>query len=142
VVDGRVDVRGVNGRVSASNVNGPITLQDIHDCEAISGVNGRIEVHYSRAPNRDCNIETINGDISLGVPDGTGLDMSLDLFNGEVSSELQVAAFELPATVEHITRDGRNQYRIQKLSGVRIGAGGPVYTIASMNGDVRIRKNP
>ena len=142
VMDGRVDVRGVNGRVSASNVNGPISLQDIHNCEAISGVNGRIDMHYSRAPDRDCRIETVNGDISLGVPDGTGLDMSLNLFNGEIESELQAGAFELPATVEHTVENGHSQYRIEKLSGVRIGAGGPVYTVASMNGDVRIRKNP
>ena len=142
VMDGRVDVQGVNGQVSASNVNGPISLKDIHNCEAISGVNGRIDVHYSRAPNRDCRIETVNGDISLGVPDGTGLDMSLNLFNGEIESELQAGSFELPATVEHTVENGHSQYRIEKLSGVRIGAGGPVYTIASMNGDVRIRKNP
>ena len=134
VMDGRVDISGINGMVSASNVNGAITLQDIHDCEAISGVNGRIDVHYSRAPRSNCNIETINGDISLGLPDGTGLDVSLDLFNGDIKTELQAGSLELPATVEHTIENGHSQYRIQKLTGVRIGAGGPVRPLRRTTG--------
>ena len=141
VMDGRIDIEGVTGIVTARNVNGPIKVDDIQDCEAIESVNGRVHVGFSRSPARDCNIETINGDITLDIPVGTGLDVTLDLFNGKVVSEFVAGPLDLPATIEHTTENGHNQYRIQKLSGLRIGAGGPIYSIASINGDVRIQKH-
>lgn len=141
VMDGLVDVAGVAGVVSASNVNGPVSIDAIRDCDEISSVNGPVNIRYSHTPLRDCSIETINGDITLDVPANTNLDVTMDLFNGDIKSEFPVGPLALPATIEHVTEDGHNRYRIQQLSGIRIGAGGPTYTIASMNGDVRIQKN-
>lgn len=141
VMDGRVDVEGVRGTISASNVNGPIRIDGMHECESIESVNGKVDLDYSQAPVRECRIETVNGDITLDVPGTAGLDVTMDLFNGDIVSDMQTDALQLPATVEHIVANGRNQYRIQKLTGLRIGAGGPTYTISSINGDVRIQKN-
>jgi len=141
VMDGRVDIAGVAGSVSASNVNGPVRVDDIQECTSIESVNGKIDVGFATSPISDCNIETINGDITLDVPEGTGLDIQLDLFNGDLSSQFMAGPLDLPATIEHTTENGHVQYRIQKLSGLRIGAGGPTYSISSMNGDVRIQKH-
>ena len=141
VMDGRVDIEGVTGSVSASNVNGPVRVDDIQECTSIESVNGRIDVGFATSPVSDCNIETINGDITLDVPEGTGLDIKLDLFNGDLSSQLSAGPLDLPATIEHTMENGHEQYRIQKYSGLRIGACGPTYSISSMNGDVRIQKH-
>jgi len=145
VMDGKVEIQGVAGTIRASNVNGPISVADVRECDAISSVNGPITMGYSHAPLQDCRIETVNGDVTLVLPIDTGLDVRLDLFNGEASSELPVwpfEPFELPATVEQIVEDSRARYRIQQMAGMRIGAGGPTYSIASINGDLRIRKRP
>ncbi len=141
VMDGLVDVSGVTGVVSASNVNGSISVEKIENCASINNVNGLIKVSYTKAPVNDCDIQTVNGNITLNIPDNTSLDVTADLFNGEIESDFPVDSLSLPATVEHVVKDGRNRYRIQQLSGVRIGAGGPTYSIASINGDVRIRRN-
>jgi ribosomal protein S28E/S33 len=140
VMDGRIDIEGITGSVSASNVNGPVRVDDIQECTSIESVNGRVDVGFATSPLSDCNIATINGDITLDVPEGTGLDIKLDLFNGDLSSQLVVGPLELPARIEHTMENGHEQYRIQKSSGLRIGAGGPTYSISSMNGDVRIQK--
>lgn len=142
VKDGKVDIQGIGGTVSASNVNGPIRIDDIRECATVNSVNGPIAVGFTRAPLQDCRIETINGDITIDVPAGTGLDIALDLFNGEVSSQLPAGPFALSATATQLVEDGRTRYRIQQLAGVRIGAGGPLYSIASMNGDLRIKEHP
>lgn len=142
VMDGKVDIRGVSGVIRASNVNGPVSIADVHDCEAVNSVNGRITMSYSGVPRKDCRIETVNGDVTLVMPTDTGLDVELDMFNGKVSSELPVSPFEPPATVEQIVEDSYTRYRIQQTAGMRVGAGGPTYSIASMNGDLRIRKHP
>ncbi len=141
VLDGLVDVKGIRGVVSASNVNGSVRVDDIHNCDSIESVNGKIDVGFKRAPSSDCSVETINGDITLNLPANTNLDVAVDLFNGDIRSDFSIEPFSMPATIEHKTKDGSNRYRIKQLSGVRIGANGPVYSIASMNGDVRIQKN-
>ncbi|MGH8168839.1 MAG: hypothetical protein ACREQ1_16485 [Woeseiaceae bacterium] len=140
VMDGKIDIRGVAGPISASNVNGPINIDGMQNCTAIDSVNGPIGIGLAGTPVQDCGIETINGDVTFRVPADISVDIALDLFNGEVSSELPVDAFAPPASVEHVAGDGRTQYRIQQLAGMRIGAGGPVYTVASVNGDLRIGK--
>lgn len=142
VMDGKVQVEGIAGTVSASNVNGPVSIDGLRNCAAINTVNGPIKMAFSQAPSADCSIETINGDITLNVPGDSGIDLSLDLFNGEVSSELPIGPFALPATVEQVVDEGRTRYRVQQLAGLRVGAGGPVYAIKSMNGDVRVKRNP
>jgi len=141
VMDGKIDIQGVAGIVSASNVNGPIDIGDLHDCTVVDNVNGPINMNFDRAPLQNCTIETVNGDVTLEMPEGASLDVALDLFNGKVSSELPVGPFQLPATIEQIVQDGRTRYRIQQLAGVRIGAGGPTYSVASINGDLLIRKH-
>jgi hypothetical protein len=142
VMDGKVDVRGVTTAVSASNVNGPVTVVDVGDCKAVTSINGSVMVSHNRAPIEDCRIETLNGDVTLTVPADAGLDLHLDLFNGDVRSDLPATPLDLPATVEQTVEDNRTRYRIAQMLGIRIGAGGPVYSISSMNGDLHIRKHP
>ena len=141
VMDGKIDIRGVAGAISASNVNGPINIEGMQNCSAIDSVNGPVGIGFSGTPRQDCGIETINGDVTFRVPPDISVDIALDLFNGEVSSELPVDAFAPPASVEQAVGDGRTRYRSQQLAGVRIGAGGPVYTVASVNGDLKIGKH-
>lgn len=138
VMDGKVDVQGIGGDVSASNVNGPVAIAGIRNCKSVSSVNGRVDLAFAQAPVSNCDIETVNGDITISIPDSAGVDVALDLFNGEVVSQLPIDTFSLPATIEQSVEDGRSIYRIQQLSGLRVGAGGPVYKVASMNGDLRI----
>tara|TARA_R110002096_G_scaffold2619_5_gene13592 strand:+ start:33389 stop:34222 length:834 start_codon:yes stop_codon:yes gene_type:complete len=140
VMDGKVDVSGVSGPVSASNVNGPVSVSDIAGCEKVHSVNGPIRLGFKSAPVASCDIETINGNITMAIPDNSSVDLLLDLFNGKVDSEFGLESFMPPATVEQVTDEGRTLYRVQQQAGLRIGAGGPVFSISSMNGDVRVKR--
>ena len=140
VNDGRIDVADVAGSVSAANVNGPISVSGMHGCEVLNSVNGEVDLDFVTAPDDNCNIETINGDITLALPENSGFDLAMDLFNGRLMTQLPVDSLALPATVEHTESNGRHQYKIAQQAGVRIGAGGPKFTISSINGDIRIQK--
>ncbi len=140
VNDGRIDVADVAGSVSAANVNGPISVSGMHVCEELNSVNGEVDLGFATPPGDNCTIETINGDITLVLPENSGFDVAMDLFNGRMLTQLPVDSLALPATVEHTESNGRHQYKIAQLAGVRIGAGGPLFTISSMNGDIRIQK--
>jgi hypothetical protein len=141
ITDGSIDVAGAGGSVSASNVNGPVAVDNLQDCERIESINGEVEVSFARAPSRDCSIKTINGDIILVVPGSAGLDASLSMMQGKVVSEFDLEPLALPARVQHSKQDGQFVYRIEQASGVRLGNGGPTFSIESLNGDLRIRKS-
>jgi hypothetical protein len=141
VTDGSIDVAGGGGPVSASNVNGPVAVKDLQDCSAIESVNGAVEVSFARAPSRDCSIKTINGDITLTVPGGTGLDAALSVMQGSVVSEFDLEPLALPAKIDERKEAGRFVYHIEQAAGIRLGTGGPTFNIESLNGDLRIRKS-
>ena len=141
VLDGAVDVAGVDGPVSASNVNGPIRLDELRNCAVLESVNGPVSIVFVEPPRDNCAIETVNGDVTLSIPNGSGLDVALNSFNGRLFSGFTVQPFALPAQVEHTRSNGRHQYRIQQSAGLRLEAGGPMFSISSLNGDIRIQKN-
>jgi hypothetical protein len=141
VTDGRVEVTGIRGLVSASNVNGPVAASELSNCKKIESVNGELDVQFARVPEADCTIETINGEITVGLPQETGLDAIFSINHGDIESDFDVEPMTLPAKVEKRERDDRYGYRVVQPAGVRLGAGGPTFTFASLNGDVRIVKN-
>jgi hypothetical protein len=96
---------------------------------------------FVQSPSADCRIKTINGEITVALPDGAGLTAALDITNGRVTSDFDLEPLALPAKIEKREHNGRYGYRIKQVAGVRVGAGGPTFNIASLNGDVRIRKN-
>jgi hypothetical protein len=141
VTDGSIDVAGTGGPVRASNVNGPVAAKDLRDCAEIESVNGAVDVSFMRAPSHDCSIKTINGDITLTVPGGAGLDAALSMLQGNVLSEFDLEPLTLPAKVEQTQQDGSFVYRIEQAAGIRLGKGGPTFSIESLNGDLHIRKS-
>jgi hypothetical protein len=141
VTDGSIDVAGAGGPVSASNVNGPVAAKDLQDCTQIESINGAVEVSFARAPSRDCSIKTINGDITLTVPGGSGLDAALSMMQGNIQSEFDLEPLALPAKVEQRKENGRFVYHVEQAAGIRLGPGGPTFSIESLNGDLRIRRS-
>lgn len=141
VIDGSIAVSGIDGGVSASNVNGPIAVDSLKACASVESVNGSVELSFVSAPLNECRIVTVNGDVTLAMPPGSGVDVSLDLFNGDIESEFAVDTFVATPEVHHEQEAGRNRYRIQQSAGLRLAGGGPLISISSLNGDVRFRQN-
>lgn len=141
VTDGRVEVTGLHGPVNAGNVNGAVAVSGITECSNIESVNGSLDVTFARAPSGNCNLRTINGAITVALPAGAGLDAVLDLGHGQIETEFDVDAMTVPLKVEKSREQDYWRYRLQQSAGMRVGAGGPAFTFASLNGDVRILKN-
>ncbi|MEO1201118.1 MAG: hypothetical protein AAFX10_00330 [Pseudomonadota bacterium] len=138
VNEGIVRVDGVRGRVSASNVNGPVQVSAAAACDSVESVNGDVELEFEQGPLLQCSVETINGDIRVSVPGGSDIDFAVDLNNGRIVSEFDVSPFALPAVVERRESGDGRSYRVSRASGVRIGRGGPLFSVASLNGDLTI----
>lgn len=140
VNDGEVTVAGIGGPVIAGNVNGPVSVLDVRSCESLESVNGDVSIRFSQPPLGDCQIDTINGDITIGIPGDSGIDLAINLNNGRITSELPVDPVAIPARVAHRESGGNHKYTIEQAAGVRLAGGGPVFSVTSMNGDLRIQK--
>ena len=140
VIDGGIEVAGTSGPLRANNVNGPVVAKNLQDCAQLESINGAVDVSFARAPSRDCSIKTINGDITLTVPGGAGLDAALSMMQGDVVSEFDLEPLALRPKLEQKSENGGFVYRVEQAAGVRLGAGGPTFSIESLNGDLRIRK--
>jgi hypothetical protein len=140
VNDGQINISGIKGGISASNVNGPIFINELYSCEFVESINGVVKLNFDKAPSSDCNIETLNGDISLTMPENTGLDVAITPSNGRMTTNFQVDTYLIPPQIDHIQENGKNRYRIQQLAGIRLAGGGPTFAISSFNGDISIQK--
>lgn len=130
---GRIEANSVNsdvrvsqssGEISAETVNGDITLLAT-DATALSAtsVNGDLEYQGPIRNGGRYLLSTHNGDITLGVAEGTSAAMSVSTFNGEFESEFPVTLTE--------TRKG-------KRFNFTIGSGSAQVTLESFQGTISL----
>jgi Putative adhesin len=129
-VSGAIRIQAVSGDVSLRAI-GPVAL----DANAVSGdlsafapafdaarvvtVSGDVELEGELARNGSHRIETVSGDLSLGVVDGLVL-------------EVRGLSTDVDVSVPHRAEGSRDRRRYV------IGAGGPQVMFSSMSGDVSV----
>ena len=69
----------ISGQVSAAKVNGPIAAAGLRNCAVMNSVNGEVSLGFDAPPADNCDIGTVNGDITLKLPEDSGLDVTMDL---------------------------------------------------------------
>lgn len=122
-VNGDVEIRDLDADVDARTVNGGVEVSTRGMAEA-STVNGSIRATMGRAPDRPVKFRTVNGAIELDLPDDAAVDVDAEWVNGGLETDLPVAL------------TGRISRR--HLRG-RIGDGGPLMELSTVNGSIRIR---
>ncbi len=122
-VNGGIDVRSLTGNVEAYTVNGDIDITTTGYAEATT-VNGSIEATIGTANWAGMlEFETVNGSITVALPDGVGADVSARTINGAIETDF-------PLTV-------RGRFSHRSLSG-SIGGGGERISLETVNGSVRL----
>jgi DUF4097 and DUF4098 domain-containing protein YvlB len=122
-VNGGIDVRSLSGNVEAYTVNGDIDISTSGYAEATT-VNGSIDAVVGRADwDGRLEFETVNGSITVELPDGIGADVTARTINGAIETDF-------PLTVS-----GRFSHR--SLSG-SIGGGGDEISLVTVNGSVSL----
>lgn len=126
VVNGGVDVTGVSGDVKISSVNGAVVAKNLGGGEArLSTVNGHLEASFDKlAGSSAISLNTVNGSISLAIPDKSNADFSVSTVHGGILSD-----FGLSGSNGH--------HRSGHVSG-QMGSGGAHIKLSSVNGGIRI----
>lgn len=124
-VNGEVEAERIPGDVEAYTVNGGIQVSADGYAQAKT-VNGSIRAAMKRANwTRTLSFKTVNGDITLDLPQDLSAEFQAETFNGSVSTEFPLAV-QGATTRRH-------------MSGT-IGTGGRELLLKTLNGSIRLRR--
>ena len=124
-VNGDVAADGLASNVLAATVNGSVDVRTTGFAEA-SSVNGDITCRVGTNRFRDgVEFETVNGSITVQMPDGLNADFRASTVNGSIDSDFQILV-----TGKVSPRSVRGT----------IGEGGPELRLSTVNGSIRLQK--
>jgi len=127
LVNGSLDVDGVQGDVQASLVNGTVKAGGLGGEVKLSTVNGAVEANVARLDDaKGVSLNSVNGSIVLTVPSGANAQVKASTLHGAITNDFGLAV-----------DDG--QYVGHTLSG-QIGAGGPRIRLNNVNGSISIKR--
>lgn len=124
-VNGDVRATGLTGLVRTSTVNGSIEVES-RGVVSANTVNGSIDASMGSTDwPGPLNFHTVNGGITLRVPEGTRADVEVETVNGDLETDF-------PLTIQ-----GRLRWGPKKLHG-SIGGGGEELELHTVNGSIRL----
>jgi hypothetical protein len=142
VLDGDVEVRGVEGAFDVRNVVGEVRLVGAAGSGDAQAVSGGVTVAFKRAPVGPCRFKSVSGDVEVDFPGEPSADFRIKTMHGEVYSDFEVTylAKTPPVREERREAGGKYVYRADSGYGVRIGKGGPEIRLETLTGDILIAK--
>ncbi len=139
ISDGDIRVGGVEGPFDVSHVNGAVRLEGVSGSGRARTVNGAVHAAFRQPPAASCDFQTVNGAIELSLPDGLNADFRLRSINGEAWSDFDVTRRPAaPPTGER--NEGRTRFARDRFHNLRVGQGGPLLTLQTVNGDMTIAR--
>ena len=142
VIDGDIDVRGVEGVFDVRNVTNPVRLVDTAGSGEAQSVAGSVTVAFRRHPDGPCSFKSVSGDVEVGFPGQASADFRFKTMTGEVYSDFEVTRLPKAAPIrsDRSDEDGGYVYRSDGFNGVRAGKGGPEIKLETLSGDILIAK--
>lgn len=127
LVNGSLDVEGLQGDVNASLVNGAVKAERLGGEVKLSTVNGRIAVNAAGLENaKGVALNSVNGAIELVVPSGASANVEASTIHGPITNDFGLT-------------EEKGQYVGRNLSG-QIGSGGPRVRLNNVNGSIAIKR--
>jgi hypothetical protein len=124
LVNGNLDIEGVNGEVRVSCVNGRLTARKLGGQAELSTVNGKLEASLDRLAS-PLRVSSVNAAVLLTLPSDTKADIEASTVSGSISND-----FGIP--VAH------HRWVGHELNG-ELGGGGPRVHVSNVNGRIEIR---
>lgn len=122
-VNGSIEARGLDSDLEASTVNGSVWIET-RGAAGASTVNGSVHARVGRLGKGPLAYSTVNGGVTLELPDGTGAEISAHNVNGAIESDFRL----------DVRRTG---FVGREMSGT-IGAGGPRVKLSAVNGRIQV----
>jgi DUF4097 and DUF4098 domain-containing protein YvlB len=125
LINGPIDIEGVEGSVKASSINGPVTARGLLGEARLSTINGPLQVTFTRLDDaKTISLQSINGPVTLIIPSDSNAIVRASTVHGGISNDFGLTV-----------KDG--EYVGHDLAG-QIGTGGPRIKLGNVNGSIRI----
>ncbi len=127
LVNGPLDIDGVEGNVKASSINGPVTARGLMGEARLSTVNGSLEAVFTQLTEaKPVTLSSVNGPLTLIIPSDSNASIRAGTVHGSIGNDFGIQ-------VKHGEYVGHN------LEG-QIGNGGPRIKLGNVNGSIRIQR--
>jgi len=125
-VNESVELSNVSGQIKAETTNGDVTLTGIKSASVeATTINGDVLYEGNIADGGTYVFNSHNGDITVSVPEGANVTMSVATANGDIDP-----SFPLPLTATH----GKRRYLF------KLGSGSARMEAESFQGDIQLRR--
>lgn len=143
VNNGEIIVRDIVGNLQLSNTNGPITASNISGSVIAESINAPIDVTFAKIDDVNASsFETLNGDITVGIPADAGAQLRLDSGQGQITSDFDVEVLPAEGTVARNENGNGVSIRVENVIVAKVNGGGPVLRLKTLQGDMHIRQVP
>ena len=125
LINGQLDIDGVEGDVKASSINGSVTARGLMGATRLSTVNGPLQATFTQLDeSKAVSLGSVNGNVTLIIPSDANASIRAGTVHGMISNDFGMQ-------VKHGEYVGHN------LDG-QIGTGGPKIKLGNVNGGIRI----
>lgn len=139
--DGTIEVRGVTGEMQLENTNGPITVAGAASAVIAESINEDIEIGFSDLKGvAASSLATVNGDLAIVLPARPAVELHIDTARGEITSDFEIEVVPSEPRVSRSQENGTIEIGVENLIIAKIGGGGPVIRMKTLNGDIEINQ--
>ena len=125
LVNGPIDIDGVEGNVKASSINGPLVARGLMGEAKLSTVNGPLQATFTQLDeSKSISLGSVNGPLTVVLPSNANATIRAGTVHGDISSDFGL-------TVKH------GEYVGHSMDG-QLGAGGPRIKLGNVNGSIKI----
>lgn len=120
MVNADVTIDDVHGAMNVESVNGRIRANHLSNDARLSTVNGKIEAGVDTvSANQQFKFSTVNGTVSVTLPDDAGLKIHGEVVNGHIDSDfpLKLSGKFGPKNISGQIGDGRASLKAESVNG-------------------------
>jgi DUF4097 and DUF4098 domain-containing protein YvlB len=128
LVNGQIQIDGVQGGIDASSVNGAVEARNTMGEMNLHSVNGRV-VAELQLPGRLVDLGTVNGQVALKLPSNASAEINASTVHGNISNE-----FNIPVN--------RGRFAPGSEMKARLGDGEAQMKLSTVNGGIEIQRVP
>ena len=125
LINGSIDIDGVEGNVKASSINGRVNARGLVSEVRLSTINGQLTATFTQLDeSKPISLGSINGNVTLVLPSNANASIRAGTVHGGISSDFGLK-------VKH------GEYVGHSMDG-QIGTGGPRIRLSNVNGGIKI----
>ncbi len=86
LINGALDVTGVNGEVRASCINGKLQAHNLSGHARLSTINGRLDARFDRLSGAALELSSVNGPVELTIPSDSKAEIDASTVSGGIDN--------------------------------------------------------